>query len=61
MQALNDTKQRTLETFKNQRGMVLILINPEQDRRLIQVLPNGTHINSSAIAINIIASLVFQV
>ncbi len=38
MQALNDTKLRTLETFKNQRGMVLILINPEQARRLIQVL-----------------------
>ena len=38
MQALNDTKLRTLETFKNQRGMVLILINLEQGRRLIQVL-----------------------
>ena len=38
MQALNDTKLRTLETFKNQRGMVLILINLEQARRHIQVL-----------------------
>ena len=46
MQALNDTKWRTLETFKNQKEMASRLINTEGDKDSSSIKLNGTYINS---------------